>query len=75
MWTSWVRQSRESVYNGEIRTKKWPMSSISCTGCVTVICSDKTGTLTKNEMTAVIVITPEGDRAEVSDLWTLEIDL
>ena len=34
-------------------------------GCVDVICSDKTGTLTKNEMTVTQLFTADEQTAEV----------
>ena len=38
----------------------------SCPGCCNVICSDKTGTLTANEMTVTQLVTSDGLHAEVS---------
>ena len=35
-------------------------------GCASVICSDKTGTLTKNEMTVTQIVTSDGLFAEVT---------
>lgn len=43
---------------------------VCSTGCVSVICSDKTGTITKNEMTATVIVTADGNLAQVSwQLW------
>lgn len=35
-------------------------------GCVNIICSDKTGTITNNEMTVTTIITSDGYYADVS---------
>jgi len=41
------------------------MSKWTLVGCVDVICSDKTGTLTKNEMTVTQLFTADEQIAEV----------
>lgn len=42
-------------------------------GCVSVICSDKTGTITKNEMTVTVIVTSDGYLAEVTIFHTVYI--
>lgn len=45
------------------------IKNFPASGCCNVICSDKTGTLTANEMTVTRLVTSDGFQAEVWPRW------
>uniref|UniRef100_A0A0X3P1J1 P-type Ca(2+) transporter n=2 Tax=Diphyllobothriidae TaxID=28843 RepID=A0A0X3P1J1_SCHSO len=64
-----IGQMRMASRNAII--KKLP--AVETLGCVNVICADKTGTMTKNEMTVTRVVTSALERADVTGVGYLPV--
>ncbi|KAL7053375.1 hypothetical protein AAHC03_027192, partial [Spirometra sp. Aus1] len=64
-----IGQMRMASRNAII--KKLP--AVETLGCVNVICADKTGTMTKNEMTVTRIVTSALERADVTGVGYLPV--
>jgi Ca2+-transporting ATPase len=50
------------------------LQSVETLGCTSVICTDKTGTLTTNEMTSVSIVVAEQDKSNGTEFTEHHID-
>merc|ERR1719326_930671 len=55
----------DQMYNRKVVVRK--IDAVETLGCVSVFCSDKTGTLTTGEMATVDLVVPKGDASRIAD--------